>query len=130
MTGTQDVQDGAPFQNKAAEFLGVNHTFSKRFWNIYRNGIQHQGMVKTTTLNGRLYSWRIDGKYPSLPVQVVAGGVCVICVNPWGWTQKMIDIWLADPARLEEQTTHRLGAIFASGEEKWQSFPLGSEYPN
>ncbi len=42
----------------------------------------------------------------------------------------MIDIWLADSARLEEQTTHRLGAIFASGEEKWQSFPLGSEYPN
>jgi hypothetical protein len=129
LTATQDVQDGGPFQTRAAEFLGVNHTFFKRFWTIYRHGIQHQGMIKTTTLNGRLYSWRIDASYPSLPAQLVVDGVCVICINPWGWTQKMIDIWLADPVRLEEQTTHRLGQVFSAPQAEPTSYPLGSEYP-
>jgi hypothetical protein len=132
VTDTQDDsrrEATAIFRNRAAFVLGVNPLFFKRFWNVVRNGIQHQGMIKTTPLGDRLYSWRLDGRYPALPAQLVVNGVCCICINPWGWTQKMIDLWLADPARLEEQTTHRFGGIFETDAGEPILYPYGSEYP-
>jgi hypothetical protein len=132
LTNTQDdacSEANRKFRNKAAEVLGVNSTFFRHFWTIYRHGIQHQGMIKTTTLDGILYSWLLDGKYPSLPCKVVINGISCICINPWGWTKRIIDLWLADPERMAEQTTHRLGSVFEVSHPEPILYPTGSSYP-
>ena len=42
------------------------------------------------------------------------GGHTYIRIGPWGFTQKMIELFLNDEPRIAELSTHTLGTIFQS----------------
>lgn len=46
------------FRNKAAKDLNVNSTFFCHFWQVFRNGMQHQATPKTYTIGEITYKWR------------------------------------------------------------------------
>ena len=70
-TGTQEVQDGIPFQEEAGRALGVGEDRFKRFWKAFRHGMQHQGSPKTYQQGGIDYKWRISSSYNVVPDEVV-----------------------------------------------------------
>src|SRR5438128_2038164 len=50
MTGKPDDWWDHSFKNLAADHFDVNRDFFDDFWNIYRNGVQHQGSPKRQTV--------------------------------------------------------------------------------
>jgi hypothetical protein len=117
-TGVGDDQSGAAsqtFKAAAAARFDVNATWFSHFWTIYRHGMQHQGSPKNDTIGGAggiSYRWLVDGGFPDMPARWVNGGHTYICINPWGFTQRMIDLFLNDEARIGELGTHQLGEVF------------------
>lgn len=102
----------AKFKDAAASHFDVNRKFFADFWNIYRNGMQHQGSPKSAVLGNISYKWRIDGDFPSLPSRWDNAGHTYICINPWGFTELMIRLFLNDEPRIAEISSHELGEIF------------------
>ncbi len=121
--GQPDSHLDKTFMNLAATHFNVHPDFFDDFWNIYRNGMQHQGSPKRQVLTKHLpdktvkpgypisYRWQIDGSFGAVPKKWVNGGHTYICINPFEFTQRMIALWHADEARMAELTNHRLGEI-------------------
>jgi hypothetical protein len=111
MTGNPDNWQDQSFKALAAAHFDINLDFFEDFWNVYRNGIQHQGSPKRETIQKKQtapnqplnkpgypieYRWRIDGSFDSMPQKAVVGGVTYICINPFGFTHRIIALWHAD----------------------------------
>jgi len=109
ITKTIDNHNDPAFKLEAARYLNVDAAFFRAFWNIYRNGMQHQGSPKQTAD----YSWCVNAEFPPIPARAVVNGKEVICINPWAFTAKMIALWKNDPERLAQLSSHQLGAIFS-----------------
>ena len=94
VTCTTDDHKDISFRNRAADDLDVNRDFFEDFWNIYRNGIQHQGSPKRQVIDKKIpnthqskpgypisYKWRI-GSFDSLPQKWLDAGHTYICIDP------------------------------------------------
>lgn len=112
---TQDKWDSEEFKDWAAEHLNVDTDFFYDFWDVFRNGIQHQGQPKWRKGNGadrKPYKWEIDGTFHHYPtIRLNAANEEVICINPWAFTQHYIDLFLAEPAKLDDAVHHAFGDI-------------------
>lgn len=42
--------------------FNVNSTFFGHFWQVYRNGMQHQATPKTYKIGGITYKWSFDAE--------------------------------------------------------------------
>ena len=124
VTETTDDHTKVCFKNRAADELDVNRDFFEDFWNIYRHGIQHQGSPKGQVIAKRIpntqhskpgypisYKWRIDGSFDSLPQKWLDSEHTYICIDPFGFTQRIIALWHEAEPRMAELTNHRLGEI-------------------
>jgi hypothetical protein len=81
----------------------ANH--AKRFWTTFRHGFCHSGMPFQEDLGGNPLpgvSFRHD--FPTLPTfhTDAATGKEVILLNPWGFAHRVLDIYRANPALLEQ----------------------------
>jgi hypothetical protein len=99
------------FRNKAAKDLNVNAKFFGHFWQVYRNGMQHQATPKTYEIDGITYKWSFDAEYEAHPMYFDKDGFRIICLNPWKFTDFMIHKILKKPACLKKSVVYELGRI-------------------
>jgi hypothetical protein len=112
-TGTQEVQDGIPFQEEAGRALGVGEDRFKRFWKAFRHGMQHQGSPKTYQQGGIDYKWRISSSYNVVPDEVVIDPTTtVIQIDPWKFAEDMILRFVAEPDVLDDAISHAFGDVY------------------
>ena len=101
----------AQFRVKAAKDLNVNSTFFEHFWQVFRNGMQHQATPKTYKVGTITYKWRFDADYEAHPMYFDKGPHRIICLNPWKFTDFMIRKILAKPVCLKKSVKYELGRI-------------------
>ena len=107
------------FQFKAAESLGVTRGDFESFWLVYRNGLQHQGMprlVKLLHQDGSTsveYGWEFESTDNPAPRKVKRKAKrFVIYIDPWAFTQWIIDLLLEDPHTLEQSIDHPVASLY------------------
>lgn len=106
------------FKCCAAKHLGVNAKFFFDFWDVFRNGVQHQASPKwrkgDPKAGRKPYKWAIDGDFPHKPILAKnEKNEDVICINPWTFTEHYISVFLANPELLNDAVHHSFGHIFA-----------------
>jgi hypothetical protein len=109
-TGTIDDHRGPhanDFKAPAATFFNTDPVFFYAFWNVYRNGMQHQGSPKSTPVQG----WDVHGDYDADPTKAVHNGKDIICLNPWKFTDKIIAKWESRLDLLALLGSHQLGSL-------------------
>jgi hypothetical protein len=105
-TGTIDNHRSGAFKVPAAAFFQTEQAFFDAFWDVYRNGMQHQGSPKATTPHG----WDINGDYRSPnPMKATHRGREIICLNPWMFTDKIISLWENNLGVIARTSSHQLG---------------------
>jgi hypothetical protein len=105
------------FKNFAAKHLDVNPNFFSDFWDVFRNGVQHQASPKwrkgDKKAGRKPYKWAIDAAFPHKPILAKnEKNEDVICINPWAFTEHYISIFLANPELLNDAVHHSFGHIF------------------
>lgn len=106
------------FKNRAADDLGVPRANIVDFYSVFRNGVMHQGMPrKITTKDDKgnvtgIYTYTIQAGLTPLPKREKSGLNIHLSLDPWEFTQKMIDLFLGDAAVLNEEFDHGLAEIY------------------
>lgn len=116
LTGTHEgSNDDLAFRRAAAADFGIAEREFEIFWQVFRHGIQHQGMPKLyrDKKSGIEYRWNFGLPYPALPVFVPANPkITVICIDPWKFASLVCDKYRARPDILQEATVHAFGQAF------------------
>lgn len=111
----QDNYKKEEFKKAAAEYLSVDEKFFEDFWDVFRNGIQHQGQPKWRKGNGadrKPYGWLFSHEFESYPkLGTDTDGKEYICIDPFAFTDQYIDLFLSDPQKLSEAVHHSFGEI-------------------
>ncbi len=114
-TGEQDNWRGEKFKDAAAAYLNINKDFFADFWDVYRNGIQHQGQPKWRKGDGKdrkPYRWLFHDSFSDRPtLGTDQTGLEYICINPFKFTDLYIGLFLSDPQKLSQADLHSLGEI-------------------
>jgi hypothetical protein len=97
--------------------MGVDLPFFEQFWTTFRDGLAHQGTPKTETKNGITLKWRISGDYSAFPTRIVDGATHIICLDPWKFTDSMIQRYLNEPELLSRAVLHIFGSIYTEDTE-------------
>lgn len=100
------------FKVLAAHDMGVDLHFFEQFWTTFRDGLAHQATPKTETKNGITFKWRIGGKCSAVPTRIVDGATQIICLDPWKFTDSMIQRYLNEPELLSTAVLHIFGSIY------------------
>jgi hypothetical protein len=91
----------ANFFADAAALTGVDIDLFKKFWGMYRDGIQHYLQPKQFTSNGIEYGWVIDSQFPAMPYYLMNSDTeRVIALDPWKWADFVLGLYENDPAIL------------------------------
>jgi len=108
------------FFRKAARAFRCEVDLFERFWNIYRNGMQHRGQpqkwirewnpLRTKKIKKR-YGWSISHLYSYKPTQQVIDGKKVVCIFPNDFTAFVLNKFLEDPSSLKRSIRHQFGDI-------------------
>ena len=113
---TQDKFDDYTFRDYAAKHLNVSKDLFSGFWDVFRNGIQHQASPKWKAGDNKrrkAYKWAISAEFPPVPViGVNEKKEEVICIDPWGFTEHYIYLFIANPELLKDAVQHSFGHIF------------------
>ena len=108
------------FKHAAAAALGISPGEFIDFWLVFRNGIQHQGMPKRLRIKNekeevvRVYGHAISVEpgFEASPKKEKFADYILISVNPWKFTQKMMDNFLNDQESLKIGFEHALAEIY------------------
>ena len=114
LTNTQDLRNEKPFKKEAAKDLGLELEDFNRFWHVYRDGIQHQGMPRrfVDDKNNVTYGWNMDGRFSAIPtIYAVGAQRQEIRLNPWKFAELMISKFRDHPSILENATLHAFGEV-------------------
>lgn len=105
----KNMQEGTPanFKTAAAEDLGITRDDFSIWWEIFRDGINHQASPKKVKKSGIEYKWAFSASYPAIPKRVVD----CFQVNPWGFADLVISKYRSDPIALAASDTYSLGDI-------------------
>ena len=122
-TTSQDKWDDDRFLASAAHDLGVDEDFFEDFWDVFRNGLQHQMTPKwrsgVPAKNRKPYKWAISSS-PSFShaptIRMNKAGEQVICIDPWRFTSFWISRFLESPTYLDDAVHHAFGGIFDASE--------------
>ena len=115
---TQDIWDDKEFLHEAARHLKVDHEFFIEFWDVFRNGIQHQASPKQRQGGSerKPYKWSISADFDLFPtVALNQANEEVICINPWKFAEHYIGLFLSESERLDVAVNHAFGAISTGG---------------
>ncbi|MEK7706677.1 MAG: hypothetical protein AAB380_01615 [Verrucomicrobiota bacterium] len=96
-----------------ADDTGLNDSLkAAMFWNVFRDGLLHRGMFFEDSKKARepqkqwgLPKVSLHIKHPPLPTYGITNkGEQVICLNPWGFVQHVLNKYRADPELLTRDT--------------------------
>ncbi len=77
------------------------------FWAIFRNGFMHQAMG----MHGGT-KWAVSSAFGALPVFREMSGVQYICIDPWKFTDRVLDFFRADHRLITASESFPLASIF------------------
>ena len=115
---TQDNHNDYSFKKLAAKDLKVDKAFFDAFWDIFRNGMQHQATPKAAphtdyaTKITTNYKWRISGSYKAIPTKRKHKKYTVIKIDPWKFADSMVSKFLNNAPELDKVSTHSFGGIW------------------
>jgi hypothetical protein len=93
------------FYKFSADILGIpDPKLFENFWDMYRNGIAHYLQPKLIEIDGKEYGWRISvgGSFKDLPEYYHdPKDGWVIRINPWRWTERVVNLWRSRPDLLD-----------------------------
>jgi len=113
------VADSENFFIEASLVTGVEPDLLKKFWGMFRDGMQHYLQPKTFTSNGIYYGWAFGESFPALPYYVVNTETDrTIALNPWKWTEFVVSLYEKDPGILEIMESHAFGGLYTYGSGK------------
>lgn len=107
------------FKHSAADYFQLPTNNINQFYLIFRNGMMHQGMPKVIeerSENGELqcvYTYSIQAGHPRLPEIEKSKNKVHLKLDPWEFTQTMIDLFLSNPEVLEEEFECGLAQIYS-----------------
>jgi hypothetical protein len=122
------------FRSEASEDLGVSEDVVDRFWNSYRLGLMHAFHPKNYTEKrgtGDSWGWdisEVDGYEGHPKIEERSDRFFVITLDPWKFTEHVIQRWKACPDLLNQLPEFSLGHIARKGTqpESAQLFGLHS----
>jgi hypothetical protein len=117
-SGTTDLWREEGFLAEAAGHYQTDYSFFKEFWNVYRHGMQDQGIPKADEAHG----WDINDDYPPVPTRAFENDKAIICLNPWKFTEEMIVLCWHDPVALTKISNQSLGRTSIDS-LKWEFVP-------
>ncbi len=105
------------FKTRAAEDLKIDEDIVDRFWNGYRLGLMHAFQPKNYIEDkgrGDAWGWDIaEGNgyeaYPTL--EKVRDGVFVLKLDPWKFTEHVLNRWRTSPELINQLQEFALGHI-------------------
>ena len=98
--------NGTDYWKCLADDTGLNDLQkAAMFWNVFRDGLLHSGMffedskkARTPQKQWTLPKVSLDGNHPPLPrYGITDKGEQVICLNPWGFVQHVLEKYRTDP---------------------------------
>lgn len=101
-TGEQDIT------REIGADLGLDEGQWRTFWEMFRNGFMHQGMVKAGQTQ-----WVVSDRFGAVPEFRTLNGQKCVCIDPWKFADRVLGAFVLD-SRL----------IIAS-----ESFPLAEVFP-
>jgi hypothetical protein len=107
-------EDNESFKKTAANDLGLSLEDFKVFWNVYRLGIQHQGMPRkfTDKRTKVTYRWRIDGRFSAIPeIRKIDECTSEIRLDPWKFAERIIEKFRSEPNVLKDANIHAFGEV-------------------
>jgi hypothetical protein len=115
LTNTQEnPSDDKSFKVEAAKDLGIELEDFNCFWQVYRNGIQHQGMPRRfVDKKKRLtYGWNMDERFSAIPIiHEIDAKTREIRLNPWKFAELIISKFRDNPEILKNATLHAFGEV-------------------
>ncbi len=94
----------------AADF-GITSDEADAFWNVFRNGLLHQGMPVQLQGRSRLPKWLIAEGY-SRTIELTTDTPPVLRVEPWKFVQRVIELWQGDITLLSANKSFPLAEIY------------------
>jgi hypothetical protein len=101
----QEANDEA-IQNAMNEDLRLSDIERRIFWDMFRNGLFHQAMPKI----GRT-GYCFDNSFTGFPEFKALNGHPVICIDPWKFTDRVINELIATPKLIVESESYPLPSI-------------------
>ncbi|HVX91061.1 MAG TPA: hypothetical protein VHC20_05560 [Candidatus Paceibacterota bacterium] len=111
-------RDGSPpeFFARSAQLAGLDEDLFKKFWGMFRDGIQHYLQPKTFESKGVKYGWSVSADYPAMPYYLVdTPDDKTIAFDPWKWTDFVLGLYEKDPSILDILESHSLGHVYHRG---------------
>ncbi|MHB1078919.1 MAG: hypothetical protein ACYC67_05920 [Prosthecobacter sp.] len=108
-----------PFLEAAARDFDCDPHLFQAFWDVFRNGIQHQGAPKKTYTAHWLpqkpkpkirLEWAMGGSLSYKPIYIYTDKVKRVGVDPWKFTRFVLTKFLQNPHLLERSVSHRFGS--------------------
>lgn len=86
--------------------LGITEGQRNVFWDLFRNGLLHQAMPKPGKTS---YFFRDD--FSDKPLFVESDGECFIYINPWKFTDRVVNEFLSQPELIIASESYPLASI-------------------
>lgn len=108
------------FHRVAARQFDCDLKIWKRFWNVYRHGMQHRGQPQRWIMESKgpglgkrkvRLGWMIDSSFDYRPSVYRSNGRMVICIDPAKFTRFVLTRFLRDPTALRKSLRHQFGSI-------------------
>lgn len=122
------------FYIRAARDFDCDVTLFKRFWAVYRHGMQHRGHPQRWIMESEApgvpkkkvrLGWMIDAKFGHRPSLCRSRGKRIIAIDPAKFTRFMLSRFLEDPSTLDRSIRHQFGTIFPiPGDCKCEEIPF------
>ena len=92
--------------------LGVDPETFRRFWGMYRDGIQHSLQPKLYTSDGIRWGWEISAAHSKSP-KIIApeNDLRVILIEPWGFIDHVIERFKSMPELIDFKDSWKFGKI-------------------
>jgi hypothetical protein len=96
--------------------LGLGDRERSIFWDMFRNGFMHQGMAQ----DGKT-KWMVSKEFGALPEFRAIQGVTYVCLDPWKFTNRVLNAFRADHRLITASESFPWASIFMLPVEALQS---------
>jgi len=113
-TNTHEKKKSPLFMKAAAQDMGLSLIDFNRFWQVYRNGMLHQGMPKryidpSSNITFRAHT---DARFTSIPTFVrISRNTREIRLDPWKFAELIISKFKNNPLLLKKAVSHAFAEV-------------------
>jgi hypothetical protein len=98
--------DETSIKQEMSRDLGLPDYQRQIFWDMFRNGLLHQAMPKAGKTN-----YFFSDQYSGYPEFKTAKGCTFICMDPWKFTDRVLQEYLSNPRLIIESNSFPIAAV-------------------